>query len=121
MDSSLENRLMTIAKKLRDIAQELENVAITTQVSKEKKITRVNTRGITIDEDLMEKLRGLGRDEAIGYLQTLGHRQLASIVRSLGGSSEEAKRTKEIIIERILYRLFDYSAGHKIIKGEAER
>lgn len=120
MDSSSGKRLLSIARKLRDLAQEIENLANETQIPNEKKITRPKARDIVIDAALVENLKGRGREGTREYLIALNHKQLGSIIRALGGPSEETKRTKEMILERILYRMFDYSTGHKIMKGEIE-
>lgn len=118
MGVSTEKRFLGIAKKLHDIAKEIEDFAGTLSEPKLEKRARSRAKDITIDEALIERLRVLGRDEAKKEISGLSHKQLGLVGRALGGSSEETKKTKEMIIERILYRLFDYSAGHKILKGE---
>lgn len=120
MGISTENRLMGIARKLRDLAQDIEDLARALADPKAEKAARSRAKDITIDAALVERLRGLGRDEAQQELATLSHKQLGLVVSALGGSSEEAKKTKDMIMERILYRLFDYSAGHKLLKGESQ-
>ncbi len=120
MATTPETRILTIARKLRDIAQDLENLSAVLAQPKEDKPIRARARDISIDSALVERLKGLGRLEASQELSTLSHKQLGSIVRALGGSSEEAKKAKEVLTERILYRLFDYAAGHKLLKGEVE-
>lgn len=120
MDGSKTKRLATVARKLRDLAQEVDDLINDQQMPKEKKITRSKARDVVIDEALVEDIRGRGRENAKEYLNGLSHKQLGSILRALGGPSEETKRTKEMITERILYRMFDYATGHRIIKGETE-
>ncbi|MBE9569036.1 MAG: hypothetical protein IMF11_00280 [Proteobacteria bacterium] len=120
MGISTEKRLLGIVRKLRDLAQDIENLARALADSKPEKVARSRAKDITIDDALVERLRGLGRNEAQQELASLSHKQLGSVVRALGGSSEEAKKTKDMIMERILYRLFDYSAGHKLLKGESQ-
>ena len=118
MGISTEKRLLHIAGKLRDLAQDIEDLAGTLSNPEPEKAARSRARDITIDDALVERLRGLGRDEALQELAALSHKQLGLVVRALGGSSEETKKTKDMIMERILYRLFDYSSGHKLLKGE---
>jgi len=116
MGTSKENRLLSIAKKLHDLAQEIEDLASSQSNTKPKKASRSRAKDVVIDNSLVERLKKNGRDEAQKELESLTHKQLGSVVRALGGSTEETKKTKAMIIERILYRLFDYSAGHKILK-----
>jgi hypothetical protein len=120
MGATPETRLLGIARKLRDLAQDIEDLLEALERPKEFKTVRARAKDISIDAALVERLRGLGRAEAEQELATLGHKQLGAVVRALGGSSEEMKKTKEMIIERVLYRLFDYAAGHKLLKGEDE-
>lgn len=118
MGISAENHLLKIARKLRDLAQDIEGLAGSLAEPKDEKTVRSRARDITIDNALVQRLRGIGRLEAEKELGTLSHKQLGAINRAIGGTSEEGKKTKDMIIDRILYRLFDYSAGHKLVKGE---
>ena len=118
MGATPETRLLGIARKLRELASDIEELVVALERPKEEKPARARAKDIAIDAALVERLRGLGRTEAEQELATLGHKQLGAVVRALGGSSDETKKTKEMITERILYRLFDYAAGHKMLKGE---
>lgn len=118
MGISTEKRLLRIAGKLRDLTQDIEDLAGSLVDPKPEKAARSRAKDITIDDALVDRLRKLGRNEAQIELAALSHKQLGLVVRALGGSSEETKKTKDMITERILYRLFDYSAGHKLLKGE---
>lgn len=124
MGISTEKRLLSIAKKLHDLAQEIEDLAISQSNNKHntkpKKTSRSKAKDVVIDDALVERLKTIGRDEAQKELSSLTHKQLGSVIRALGGSTEETKKTKSMIVERILYRLFDYSAGHKLLKGNKE-
>ncbi len=117
MGVSSETRLLNIARKLRELANDIENLVASLERPTEKKRTRTRAKDFSIDADLVDRLRGVGRTEAEQELLKLGHKQLGAIIRALGGSSEEMKKTKEMIIDRVLYRLFDYSTGHKLLKG----
>jgi len=120
MGISTEKRLLGIAKKLHGLAQDIEDLAITLSDPTPEKTARSRAKDVVIDDALIERLRVLGRDEAYQELSKLSHKQLGLVVRALGGSSEETKKTKDMIMERILYRLFDYSAGHKLLKGVSQ-
>ena len=61
---------------------------------------------MSFDEELMERLKGLGRFVTKEELFGLSHKQLSFIMRATGGSSEEEKRSKEVMKERILYDPF---------------
>lgn len=120
MASSIGSRLTTIAKRLRDLAQDVEDLAKELQSESEGQHRRPKARDVAIDDALVERLKNLGRDEAQKELSQLGHKELGRIVRALGGSSEETKRSKDAITERVLYRLFDYSTRHRLLKGESD-
>jgi hypothetical protein len=120
MVKPIDKRLLTIAKKLNDIAKDIQEIANDLEEPKQDQLPRSRAKDITINDALVERLQALGRDDAQKELSGLTHKQLGSIIRELGGSSEEAKKTKAMIIERILYRLFDYSTGHKLLKGDGK-
>ena len=118
MDDLRTKRLATIGRKLRELAQELDDLVADHQIGRGEVVHRPKARDIIIDETLVEEIRKRGREDAKIYFNGLSHKQLGSILRALGGPSEETKRSKVMITERILYRMFDYAAGHQIIKGE---
>jgi hypothetical protein len=57
------------------------------------------------------------RSAAAQQLASLSHQQLGDILAQLGGSSRDKKRGRDWLLERILWHLFDFQAGHDIIKG----
>jgi hypothetical protein len=71
-----------------------------------------------IDENIRQELIAKGRQGTEDYLKELNARAIGEIIRKIGGSSEETKRSKEDMMKNILYKLFDFSIGHSIIKGE---
>jgi hypothetical protein len=54
---------------------------------------------------------------AAQHLAALSHKQLGEVFTRIGGSSRDKKRGKDWLLERILWHLFDFQAGHNIIKG----
>jgi hypothetical protein len=57
------------------------------------------------------------RSVAAQQLSALTHKQLADVYSLLGGASGGKKRGKEWLLDQVLWQLFDFHAGHEIIKG----
>lgn len=76
---------------------------------------------ISFDADaVIQKLKGMNRIAAGNFLEEqLNAEQVGDLLRKLGGTSDDAKRPKEKKIEAILYRLFDFEAGQKIVEDVA--
>jgi phosphoglycerate-specific signal transduction histidine kinase len=70
------------------------------------------------DNDTINELAGMGRSKTEEYLKTLKSKELGDLLRKIGASSEETKRSKDMMINKILYKIFDFNTGHSIIKGE---
>ncbi len=118
MDNQTRKRLLSIAKKAETLALEIRQLCETVQppippLSKPDK----QTSSVDVDSTVTQ-LRGDTRENAMSTLKPLSHRQLGEIYRKLGGSSQEAKKPKEMIIERIIWTLFDFQRGHDILKNQ---
>jgi uncharacterized Zn finger protein len=70
------------------------------------------------DDDTIKELAEMGRSKTEEYLKTLKAKELGDLLRKIGGSSEETKRSKDMMITNVLYKIFDFNTGHSIIKGE---
>jgi hypothetical protein len=72
--------------------------------------------------DLIEEfwLLSFCRIRHITLLDKMTSRNLGGILRELGGSANEAKKPKGMLIDRILWRLFDFQAGHEILRAEKD-
>jgi hypothetical protein len=72
-------------------------------------------------EDLsVNKLREKTRDDAIEILKSATQKQLSILFRELGGSSRDARKRKDFLIDRILWSLYDFEEGHNILKKTKE-
>ena len=72
------------------------------------------------DIDAIQELEKMGRKEAEEYLKNLKSKDLGNLLRKIGGSSEETKRTKDMMVQNILYKTFDFNMGHSIIKNKID-
>jgi hypothetical protein len=70
-----------------------------------------------VDIDTIQELVGMGRSKTEEHLKSLKSKELGDLLRKIGGSSEETKRSKDMMVNNILYKLFDFNTGHSIIKG----
>ncbi|MDL1970722.1 MAG: hypothetical protein LWW94_07075 [Candidatus Desulfofervidaceae bacterium] len=68
----------------------------------------------------VNKLREKTRDEAIKILKSATQKQLSKLFRELGGSSRNARKRKDFLIDRILWSLYDFEEGHNILKKTRE-
>jgi hypothetical protein len=100
----LAETLEHAARKLRELAAEYSPVS------------RRRTT-VSLPDGLIEQLRSMERSAAAQHLATLPHKQLGDILMQVGGPSHDKKRDKEWLVNRILWHLFDFQAGHEIIKG----
>jgi len=118
MNERVQRRLESLASRLDGFAAELRKIAAeSTEVRSARSGVRAG-HGSALDPTKIERLRSLGRKAANDDLAMRSHKELGGLLRAVGGSSEEAKRSKEHIIDRILYRLFDFSARHAMLKGQ---
>lgn len=120
MKASLQSRLEKLASRLEELAAELRLIAAADAAVTPGKPSQARTRYRAVDDGLIEHLRSLGREGARVKLATQSHKELGGLLRRVGGSSEEAKRSKEHIIQQILYRVFDFSARHALLKGKED-
>jgi len=98
---------------LDDLKELLDSDEISITDSKERKYS-------CVDSNAIQEFERMGRSKTEEYLRGLKAKELGEILRKIGGSSEETKRSKDIMINNILYKIFDFITGHSIIKGEAD-
>jgi hypothetical protein len=70
-----------------------------------------------LPDGFVEQLRSMERSIAAQQVSALPHKQLAEVYSQLGGASSGKKRGKDWLLDRVLWQLFDFHAGHEIIKG----
>lgn len=116
MDKSTRRKLTALAKRAESLAADLHSLL-------EDAGGTTETEGLSahpkqpVSVSLTE-LQGKPRDEVARLLDQMTSRHLGTILRELGGSSQDAKKPKEMLIDRILWRLFDFKAGHEILRTE---
>jgi hypothetical protein len=105
-----QGQLLRLAETLERVARQLR------QLANDSRGPNKRNRSI-LPGDFVDKLRSSDRNIAIQELSVLSQAQLGEVFAQLGGSSRDRKRAKEWLIERIIWRLFDFQAGHEIIRG----
>jgi hypothetical protein len=63
------------------------------------------------------RIRELGRQNAEAYLDELKQSELGSVFVAAGGPGVDKKKPKQWLVEQILWRIFDFEAGHNAIRG----
>lgn len=119
MHYDLSDKLGNILRRLKTICDDLEELV--KQLRPEdnaytaaKKEGRAKIGKVTPSA---EELLRLGREGALSILGTLQQKELANLYISLGGASRDSKRSKSWLIERVVWQLFDFQAGHEIVRG----
>lgn len=101
--------LLRLADTLERAARQLRRLAgVSPEISK---------RTTALQDDFVEKLRSSERTVADQQLMELTHAQLGKVYVELGGVRRDKKKSKDWLIERCLWYLFDFQAGHDIVKG----
>lgn len=71
----------------------------------------------SLPQGFVSGLRAAQRSVASQQLASLSHTQLGDVFAQVGGASRDKRRSKDWLVERILWYLFDFQAGHEMIKG----
>ncbi len=121
MGSKLNKKLLALADRCEALAAEIRSALSESETPSDESVT---PRPKLPDSDLdaqIEQLRQGGREQAAATLAALPHAALARIYRRLGGSSRNAKKSKDFVLGRILWQLFDFSQGHEILKQQTNQ
>lgn len=102
--------LLRLAETLERAARQLRALAGDASVAPRRKAG-------PLPEGFVDGLRSAGRATAAEQLAALSQIQLGAVFAQLGGPSRDKKRSKDWLVERILWYLFDFQSGHDIIKG----
>jgi len=85
------------------------------RVSTSRKETQPNSEELSVN-----RLREKTRDETEKILKSATQKHLSKLFRELGGSSRDARKKKDFLIDRILWSLYDFEEGHNILKKTKE-
>jgi hypothetical protein len=118
MDKKQKKTLEKITKQFNLLLVELQELLDSDRDDDTETMHKKVVNHSCIDENVKQELITKGRANTAEYLKELSSKALGEILRKIGGSSEETKRSKEVMIDKILYKLFDFNIGHSIIKGE---
>jgi hypothetical protein len=105
-------------KELLRLADTLERAARQLRLLAQSSPAQLPRRkSSALPEGFVDGLRAAERSKAAEMLAGLSHAQLGEVFVQLGGVSRDRKRSKDWLTERILWQLFDFQAGHDIIRG----
>lgn len=102
--------ILRVAETLEKAARQLRQLIATPR----QPLTRPVPADIS--DDLIKRFRDSDRAAVKAELVLFSHRRLGEVFGKLGGLSRERKRSKDWLIERILWHLFDFQAGHEIVR-----
>jgi hypothetical protein len=109
-DDDKAQTLLRLADTLERTARQLRELAGGGSVSPRRK-------AVALPDEFVEQLRSMERSVAAQQLAALSHKQIANVYAQLGGGGGGKKRGKDWLLEKVLWQLFDFQAGHEIIKG----
>ena len=109
----------TDRRKLDRIEKALEDaLALVRELRSTETVGPTRAEKPTFDgEDAVRKSRELGRQNSEAYLGELRQAELGAVFVAAGGPGADKKKPKQWLVEQILWRLFDFEAGHKAIRG----
>jgi hypothetical protein len=110
MSGDTAQALLRLAETLERAARQLRELAGNGDLSPRRKAA-------PLPDEFIEQLRSLERSIAAQQLASLTHKQLGDVFVKVGGTGGDRKRGKDWLLERILWHLFDFQAGHEIIRG----
>jgi predicted nuclease with TOPRIM domain len=117
-ESTSHSSLQSLAEELQKITAELDDVVEHIRSESENSSNASMRRsGSANHSELIDSLRVNGRDSAVQVLSTLKQAELGTIYIQLGGASRDKKKPKDWLIERILFKLFDFQSGHEMLRG----
>ena len=109
----------TDRRKLDRIEKALEDaLALVRELRSTETVGPTRAEKPTFDgEDAVRKSRELGRQNSEAYLGELRQAELGAVFVAAGGPGADKKKPKQWLVEQILWRLFDFEAGHKAIRS----
>jgi hypothetical protein len=110
MSDDTAQALLRLAEILERSARQLRELAGGSNILPRRK-------AVSLPEGFVEQLRLMERSIAAQQLAALTQKQIAEVYSQLGGASTGKKRGKDWLLDRVLWQLFDFQAGHEIIKG----
>ena len=122
MEKRMKRKLLSLANKAESLAGEIRGLCQVPECIPEGKQEKKRpTAANTNLDSLLSELRTKSREDALANLEKLSHVQLGEVYRKLGGLSQEAKKPKKVVIDRILWTLFDFQRGHAILRNGKDR
>ena len=109
-DDDKTQTLLRLADTLERAARQLRELAGGGTASPRRKAA-------ALPEGFVEQIRSMERSQAAEQLAALSRKQIADVYARLGGGGGGNKRGKDWLLEKVLWHLFDFQAGHEIIKG----
>jgi hypothetical protein len=118
MNQKALTKLARFASQCEDLAREIRNMLRQEQPCDARPVCAENEPDI---EQIVQDIKRQSKEQVIQRLDSLSKNLISKICRSLGGSCNDTKKTKEDIKKKIIFILFDFNAGHSILKNDNQR
>jgi methyl-accepting chemotaxis protein len=117
-DNSLNPLSQLVVERIQRITAELDELveSVRSKTSDTSSTSKQKLRRVDYSE-LIGTLKANGRDSSVQMLSTMKQTELGAIYVQLGGASRDRTKPKEWLIERILFKMFDFQSGHELLRG----
>ncbi len=119
--TSKTKSLLKVAEELHRIAERLREIAEMEAQQEKASAPAIKQRQRSFEtpnaSEAIQRLRTLSREDAAKELEAMSHSQLEPIFSSLAQMSGK-KKPREMMLNKILWHLFDFNAGHEIAKNK---
>ena len=111
MQDKHKRKIQSIINTLKVMTEDLEEILA------DEKDSSPSVKAPKVDvEILIKEISTLDRQNTEEYLKSLKQSQLGEIFVTKGGATSDKKKPKIWLIERILWRTFDFKEGHEAIR-----
>lgn len=91
------------------------------RIKEEQKKHQLDLAARRAEIEKKKLLEGIAREQRKLQLETMNKRQLLIEYRAVGNGGSERSMTKEWLIDRILWKEFDMSAGYDLLRWGSTR
>lgn len=114
MNSNDRKKLDRVERALREALALVQELRL---VDEEEATPAASEKAVFDGEGAVRRCRELGRTAAETFLIELRQTDLGAVFVAAGGPGVDRKKPKQWLVEQILWRVFDFDAGHNAIRG----
>jgi hypothetical protein len=119
MSKNIGSSLLKLANDLQKVADRLRELAESETQEKRPVVSRQSIKKKSLQApptETIDRFRSLPRSEVETELNSMTHTDIEPIFAALTSMSGK-KKPKEMMVSKILFHLFDFSAGHEVARN----